>query len=69
MIDITKVSDESLNRPGPYSLVDEVAAEKLDLTVDRMVEIMEAWEKSAFEVAKERQRRRKSLASSKRTVL
>jgi hypothetical protein len=69
MVDLKEVSDEDLNRPGPFSLTDEIAAEKLGLPVERMLEIMKAWEESAFEVAKERQRRRKFLASPKRTVL
>lgn len=59
MEDIKNVSDEDLNRPGPGSLTDERAAEYLGLTVNRLIHIMDTWEKCAGEVARERMRRRK----------
>lgn len=70
MEDIQRVSDEDLNRPGPYSLTDYRAAEELGITVDRMVEINDVWSKHAGENARERMRRRKErLANKNRTVV
>jgi hypothetical protein len=69
MEDIRKVSDEALRRPGPYSLTDYRAAEELGIAVDRMVEIMDTWSRHAGEVARERIRRNKMIASPDRTVV
>lgn len=70
MEDIKNVSNEDLYRPGPGSLTDERAAEKLGLTVDRLIHIMDTWEQCADETARERMRRRKErLANTQRTMV
>jgi len=70
MRDISELSDEELNRPGPGSSSDERAAEELGISMDELVRIMDVWMKHAGENAYERQRRRKRrLANPKRTVV
>lgn len=70
MRNIEDYSDEELREPGPAGMVDKRTAEKLGIPLEKVVEILEVWEDTAFEVNKERVRRRpRPVASDSRTVV
>lgn len=79
-MDIREVSDELLEKATEPTLTDQLAASKLGITPEEMVQIMDIWMESSKEVVMERRRRSaertrarmndmKVVASPKRTVV